>query len=850
MLENQSSPRISAMLRFAIKSGVKAAVKLQIRNSAMLDARDDQGRTPLMLAAAQGSQELCELLLDAGANPALVSNEGKTAYNIAAEMGYDALGGMLHHHQEELIGSSPFEVAATPEDIHRYETVGDDKAAIQEGAIVAESASLDYFIADHTEYQIPPDTSLAGKPNVSSEDIGLSDYGDSGHDSATISSDTEYDSCQWGARFDNSGDGVTSVFLNVLPPQSDVLGIELKVDSSRNKEPSEPINAHFSEDPLWIGADTSVRFDDIAQAEPHGFVNLRLPCPDVSTIELGEENDSAYLHEDDFGWKAEEEVVTPKSDVSLLISMTETHRRISRHRALNTDESWDDVELDLPEVKPVVIRDREAHEFLRAVFVEGFQRGWVAFDKIDDACQLDAGPSADALLPAALQILEDLGIKVEEANQDSFTAECLVNEELAVLLDEALDRLETYLSESLSEVNTFNSSTLRAYSHDARAVGLISKDGEILLGTRMDSSIKALARYLVALPESAWVDCFENVQQQQDVSGDELYEDDEDEAAELDQAERIDEEGRFSGNFEDYVNILRAGDISGKTDEMIPRPSALLLAGLSKKLHQFDPVLQPELALDHIQIFEKARNDLVNANLRLVMSIASKYSNSGMYLEDLIQEGNIGLMKAAEKFEVQRGFKFSTYATWWIRQAITRCIADQLRLVRVPVHLVEKINKVQRGIREQEGKSPDGVSDSELAVSLDMSVEEVCKVKQVADREVISLSGFDEIDSPELLAGNESDGFHCVAEDELEDAIKIALSELSDRENKVIKYRFGIGLEDDLTLEQVGKKFDVTRERIRQIEAKALRKLRHPNRCGVLAMFWDENGRPDDIDEG
>ncbi|MNU76097.1 RNA polymerase sigma factor RpoD [compost metagenome] len=422
-----------------------------------------------------------------------------------------------------------------------------------------------------------------------------------------------------------------------------------------------------------------------------------------------------------------------------------------------------------------------------------------------------------------------------------------MNEELAVLLDEAFERLEAYLSELLSEVHTFNSNTLRTYSQDARAVGLISKDGEILLGTRMDSAIKALARYLAALPDSAWVDCFEDVQPQQEVSAGEL---DEDEAADLEQIERIDEEGRFSGNFEDYVNTLRAGDISGKTDEMIPRPSALLLTGLIKKLHLFDPVLQPELALEHIQIFEKARNDLVNANLRLVMSIASKYSNSGMYLEDMIQEGNIGLMKAAEKFEVQLGFKFSTYATWWIRQAITRCIADQLRLVRVPVHLVEKINKVQRGIRELEGKSPDVVSDSELAVSLDMSVEEVCKVKQVAGREVIFLSSFDEIDSPELLAGNESDGLHCVEEDELEDAIKIALSELSDREHMIIKYRFGIGLRDDLTLEQVGQIFDLTRERIRQIEAKALRKLRHPFRCEALAAFWDENGLSDDIREG
>ena len=849
MLENQSPPRISAMLRFAIKSGAKAAVELQIRNRSMLDARDDQGRTPLMLAAEKGSQELCELLLDAGANPALVSNEGKTASSIAAEMGYDVLGCMLHRAQDEPAGSSLFEVVVTPEDIHRHEIVGDDKAVVLRDERAAESTSLGYFMGVQAVSQTHQDVFSAGSSGVSSADTGPSDYGDSGDEDIARSTDIEGDSCQWIALSDNPGKGVTPIVPDVLLSQPDVIGIEQqRVNSSWNEASDGLIDFPPSEDSAWVDADTSAQFDDIAQAGPHDFVLLHLPFSDVPVTELEEENDSAHLHEDDdSGWKAEEEVVTPKSDVSLLISVTQTHRRISRHRALNTDESWEDVELELPEVKPAVIRGSEEQEFLRALFVEGFQRGWVTFDKVAEACQLDAGPAADALLPATLQILEDYGIKVEEANQDSFTAEGVVNEELAVLLDEAFERLEAYLSESLSEVHTFNSSTLRTYSQDARAVGLISKDGEILLGTRMDSAIKALARYLAALPDSAWVDCFEDVQPQQEVSADEL---DEDEAVDLEQIEITDEEGRFSGSFEDYVNILRAGDISGKTDEMIPRPSASLLAGLIKKLHLFDPELQPELALEHIRIFEKARHDLVNANLRLVMSIASKYSNSGIYLEDLIQEGNIGLMKAAEKFEVQLGFKFSTYATWWIRQAITRCIADQLRLVRVPVHLVEKINKVQRGIRELEGKSLGGVSDSELAVSLDMSVNEVCKVKQVADREVIFLSGFDEIDSPELLAGNESDGFHCVENDELANAIRAALSELSEREHQIIKYRFGIGLEDDFTLEQVGIMFDVTRERIRQIEAKALRKLRHPNRRMVLAMFWDENDLHDDIDEG
>lgn len=585
---------------------------------------------------------------------------------------------------------------------------------------------------------------------------------------------------------------------------------------------------------LALGADPSLLSAGgrtaIELARDHGHLTLAALLAPAAPVDAN--TDPVESTEELHGWAADETVSPPAHDASCVTAAREVQRRISEHRRISNETDWSAIEFDLPEARVAQPRpEREDLAAIGSIIASGLRDGYVANGHLLRAIELDCGPDTERAREIVERILDDLGVLIETDNVAlAPTGVGVDGGELA----EVLDVLHACLAEPVEPVD--------AYFADARTHDLIRREDEERLGRQMDSALGALARVLASLPERDWLRFSRQAAAEGDCAVEAPEEGDEsaesEEPAEED-VETVDADG-VQGNFLSYVQLLRNGAPEYGRDAAVPRPASTDLTSVLDTAAQLDDTAA-RLVSSSIADYETARDRLVTSNLRLAISLAHKYRYSGLPLADLIQEANIGLMRAAERYDFRRGFKFSTYATWWIRQGITRSVQDTSRTIRVPVHHGEKLNQINRARRELEYGRADEVRPEEIAAHLSLPLRQVLQIMRF-DTEVVSL----EECGPGLHPGTPdplsivdpvADPVRASFDRSLTNVIKRMLAELDKRERNVIMARFGFDGAGGRTLEEVGQQFGVTRERIRQIEASVLRKLRHPSRADVLAPY-------------
>ncbi len=546
--------------------------------------------------------------------------------------------------------------------------------------------------------------------------------------------------------------------------------------------------------------------------------------PNLSTLPFPTEEGMDDLN----GWVVDEAVVVPVHDAECAASAEAAQRAMSTHKRVIAEADWSDVELDLPGVLvPAPSTSDGKMHAVEALIASGLSVGFVNSAELWSAADADWGHDLERANEVLLRLLDDTGILVEPSAPTGISHGFIDSDELS----DVLEFLDAELPRPAEPV--------AAYDAQARKVELIKREDEERIGRRMDSALGGLARALASLPEAGWQMAFPT-----DVhadSGDLPAEEEED--AEL-PADHPTGDATTDGDeqidFGAYVALVRNGMPEYGREMLVPRPRPPELSRLLGLVSDMEPGTV-HAVVSSIAAYERARDQLVTANLRLAMSVANGYRYRGLPLEDLIQEANLGLMRAAEKFDFRRGFKFSTYATNWIRQSVTRSLADTLRAIRVPVHVVEKINNVNRARRELEYGREHAVTIDEIAQRLSMTSEAVRRIVR-SDREVLSLEdcgqdGPPGTPGPLCIVDPEADPYSVVSRQSLSRLIERMLADCKEKQREVLVLRFGLDGKDDMKLEEIGQKLDLTRERIRQIEAKALSVFRHSSRRDQLLPF-------------
>ena len=749
---------INRLLKVAVVGGVESAVKLHIERGDDLNARDNRGLTPLMLAAARNRARICRLLIEAGADTSARDASGNDALFIAKVAG-----------------------------------AADAASEIEAAMDLRERATLGATFGE-------PDSAASASDST---------RGDQGSESIEASQ----------SLVDHSA------------PSS--------------QPPTEPEDA--SNNPSGAAGDLEHATAPIAE------VAANAPVAKKSAFVI--DDDAAPI--DPSRWEAETESPPPDGDASLAQAPKAVHRAISLHEPIDDSADWWDFEAFLPEHAAPLPRpdDAEAAGELRALLLRALREGSVPSIAVDDLDGVWLESAADAPMSPLRYVIGDLGAETDErfeyrAPHESFEVHVdpgeSADEEQAV--DEALAFLE--------ELESRRNDPMRLYMREAQRRTLIRADEETALAKSMENAsrdaVDALAGWPLGIARV--LEAVETARiggrlvtsivagQPEDVdtghlAADEVSEtipgtnggddaDGSDESADATLFDKI-------ANLRALVDSTVAGDVAQGQIR-----AALLALSLSRsfllQLADSAPGDDVEAAARFVAATRRvaaARDRMAGANLRLVLSIAKRYLFSGMPMDDLIQEGNIGLLKAVDRFDWRRGFKFSTMATWWIRQQVSRSIADSGLAIRLPAHFRDDVRLIERETKDLERSLGRAPTTEQLAARLGMRSGKV----EMLLRAVSTPLSLDELEAElENIGTFGPNPFDALDAKELGEALAVLLDALDSKQAKVVRLRFGIGGAEPCTLEQVGQLFDVTRERIRQIEGQAMRRLMHPMRLGIL----------------
>jgi RNA polymerase primary sigma factor len=618
---------------------------------------------------------------------------------------------------------------------------------------------------------------------------------------------------------------------------------------------------------------------DVAAAEPG-----KPPAPASEPLPAAAE--TTWVAEDDGdgfdlgGWEAEEDNEPPEGDPTLTAAAFEIQSAITEHQPIDTSADWDDFEAFLPDRATPLPRadDAEARERLRLVLLRAIREGSVPHSAIEDLTLGDDGePNAEAGALLGM-VINDLGAETDERFEYSAPHESF---EVFVAPDEEPDE-EDMVAAALTFVDDLagrRNEPLRIYQREFQREALLTAEAEVALGQAMERGIEKALDALAAWPSGVgavldaaravasgakplrWMSSGPQVEPEEaqpapsadvdaaaDVDTDselpavdgeaEASEEEPDSQFGLDAKASTDELAEFCASAE----LLSGLAIGARKDasEWEACRGALASLGLSRgflmELAGSGLAGEPESALEFAQAvkaYSLARDQMAVANLKLVFSIAKKYLFSGQPLDDLLQEGNIGLIKAVDRYDWRRGFKFSTYATWWIRQQVGRFVADKSKTIRLPVHVYEKTQRIAQAAHAFERRHGHAPTLEEVAALVELPLRKV-EALSCLEQEPLPLYDLPDIDG--LIAVDAKDQFavrdpmECVEDTQLSESVDHFLSTLKVKEEKVLRMRFGIGIRESMTLEEVGARLNVTRERIRQIEANALRRLKHPAR--------------------